>query len=187
MTLVPGDHLRVASTKWAGTPPASLYDGSLHYRYGLTVVSAGDGELRAWGPAGTHLDSYRGSRPASRHMLHVHWTDRDYNLEVMWRPGWAPDKHYVNVALPSTWDDGALRFVDLDLDLIWRAGGPVVLDDEDEFDEHRLRFADPPELVERAWAAVAEVRDLMERRVPPFDGALYDWRPEPIPAEEDAR
>ena len=178
MTLKRGDHLPVVSTK---------YDGSLHYRYALAVVSQGDGELRAWGAAGFPMESYRGSYLATRHALHIHWTDRDYNLLVMWHPDWAPHEHYVNVALPSSWDDGTLRFVDLDLDLIWRAGGPVVLDDEDEFDEHRLRFAYPPELVERAWAAVAEVRDLMERRVPPFDGALYDWRPEPVRTEEVAR
>jgi len=178
VTLATGDRLPVASTK---------YDGSLHYRYALTVVSIADGALRAWAPAGTHLDSYRGSRPASRHMLHVHWIDRDYNLEVMWEPDWTPNKHYVNIALPSRWDDGTLRFVDLDLDLIWRPDGQVVLDDADEFAEHRLRFAYPPELVDRAWAAVAEVRGLMERRVPPFDGLLYDWRPDPVLVEDGGR
>ncbi len=168
MTLAPGDALPVASTK---------YDGSLHYRYQLAVVSVDDATLRAWGPAGTPLDSYRGARPASRHMLHVHWADRDYNLEVMWHEDWTPNKHYVNVALPSTWHDGTLRFVDLDLDLIWRPDGTVVLDDEDEFDEHRLRFSYPPELVDRAWRAVEEVRGLIAGRVAPFDGTLYAWRP----------
>lgn len=169
MTLAPGDRLPVASTK---------YDGSLHYRFDLTVVSDGDGELRAWGPVGITMESYRGTFRAHHHALHVHWRDRDYNLLVFWHADWTPHEHYVNIALPSTWDDGTLRFVDLDLDLIRRTDGAVVLDDADEFDEHRLRFSYPPELVARVWAAVDEVRDLMERRVPPFDTTLYDWRPQ---------
>jgi uncharacterized protein len=107
----------------------------------------------------------------------VHLRGRDWNLEVMWELDWRPREHYVNVALPSTWHDGTLRFVDLDLDLIWRADGTVILDDEDEFDLHRVRFAYPVEVVERAWRAVDEVRELIARQQAPFDGTLYAWRP----------
>lgn len=83
----------------------------------------------------------------------------------------------MNVALPSTWRDGTLRFVDLDLDVIWLADGTVLIDDEDEFAEHRERFGYPPDLVERAWRAVGDVRGLIDRGEEPFDGKLYGWRP----------
>lgn len=164
----PGDPLPVASTK---------YDGSHHYRYLMEVVAVEPDRLLAFSPAGTPMDSYRGRFPARDHVLNVHLRDRDWNLTVHWQADWAPRSHYVNIALPSTWDDGTLRFVDLDLDVIWRADGLLVLDDEDEFDEHRVRWGYPQEVVDRCWAAVAEVKALIEKRAAPFDGNLYYWRP----------
>jgi protein associated with RNAse G/E len=165
---VPGSALEVASTK---------YDGSMHYRYPATVVDDTGDRLRAWVPAGTPMRSYRGDRRSPRHFLRVHETCRDWNLEVMWEPDWRPSKHYVNIALPSTWHDGTLRFVDLDLDISWWFDGRVVLLDVDEFTEHRDRFGYPDDVVERAWAAVDEVRGLISMRTPPFDRSLYAWRP----------
>jgi protein associated with RNAse G/E len=85
----------------------------------------------------------------------------------------------VNIATPATWDDGALRFIDLDLDIIWRAGnGEVILDDEDEFVLHQARFGYPASLIERVWHSSEDVRDLIARRVYPFDGSLHAWRPD---------
>jgi protein associated with RNAse G/E len=167
-TLRPGTGLPVQSTK---------YGGGQHYRYPLTVVRDDGDRLVAWGPAGTQMDSYRGRYPATRHMLHVHWADRDWNLSVMWRPDWRPRSHYVNIALPSTWSDGVLRFVDLDLDVIQVIDGTVRLDDEDEFEEHRVTLRYPPEVVDRARAAFTAVQELVHRRAWPFDGSLYAWRP----------
>jgi protein associated with RNAse G/E len=166
--LAPESRLEVASTK---------YDGSLHYSYPATVVDDTGDLLRAWVPAGTPMRSYRGDRRSPRHFLRVHQAGRDWNLEVMWEPDWQPSKHYVNIALPSTWHDGTLRFVDLDLDISWWADDRVVLLDVDEFTEHRDRFGYPDSVVERAWAAVDEVRGMISNRTPPFDRSLYAWRP----------
>ncbi|CAN5915070.1 DUF402 domain-containing protein [soil metagenome] len=166
--LATGSTITVASTK---------YDGSLHYEYPATVVDDTGDRLLAWVPAGTPMRSYRGDRTAPRHFLRLHDVDRFWNLEVMWDTDWRPSKHYVNIALPSTWDDGTLRFVDLDLDVSWWADGRVLLLDEDEFADHRERFGYPAWLVDRAWEAVDEVRALIACRQAPFDGALYDWCP----------
>jgi len=168
--LAPGDLLPVHSTK---------HGGGAHYRYDLTVVRDDGIRLVAWGPVGTRMDSYRGVYTARHHMLHVHWDDRDWNLEVMWYEDWRPRSHYVNIATPSTWADGVLRFVDLDLDVIQRADGTVILDDEDEFEDHRVTLAYPPELVARARAAATQVQALAAARAWPFDGSLYAWRPDP--------
>jgi len=168
VTLAPGQRLPVHSTK---------YDGSLHYRYEVTVVREEPDRLLVYEPIGSLATGHRGPVRTRHPMLHVHTRDRYWNLSVMWEPDWQRREHYVNIALPSTWDDGTLRFVDLDLDLIWKADGTVLLDDEDEFDLRTIRFAYPPALVERAWRAADEVRGLIARRAAPFDGALYEWRP----------
>jgi protein associated with RNAse G/E len=164
----------------AGTPipvESTKFDGSLHYRY-TTIIVADEGErLRTWGPVGTRFQSYRGAYAATRHFLSLHYHDRDWNLEVMWERDWRPNKHYVNIALPATWEDGTLRFVDLDLDISWWPDGSVRLLDEDEFAEHRERLGYPQWLVDRAWSAVDEVRALISSRRSPFDGMLYRWRP----------
>lgn len=165
-----GAPIAVASTK---------FDGSLHYSYPVTVVADEGDRLWTWLAAGTPMRSYRGGRIAPRDGLQYHEAGRYWNLEVMWDAGWRPTRHYVNIATPSTWDDRALRFVDLDLDVSWWADGRVVLLDEDDFAAHRDRFGYPGWLVDRAWAAVDEIRGLISRRQPPFDGSLYDWRPPP--------
>jgi protein associated with RNAse G/E len=163
-----GAALPVASTK---------YDGSLHYRYDVSVVADHGDRILAWGAAGTPMTSYRGDLVAPRHLLRVHDDVSWWNLEVAWEPDWRPNKHYVNIALPSTWDDGVLRFVDLDLDVSWWADGRVFLLDADEFDEHGERWGYPRDVVDGAWAAVDEVRAMIEGLVWPLDGSLYDWRP----------
>jgi protein associated with RNAse G/E len=112
------------------------------------------------------------------HMLAVFQAGRHYNLHVAWHPDWRPKMHYVNIATPATWHDGAVRYVDLDLDLILGAGASeVVLDDADEFERHSREWGYPPDLADRCWAAVEEVRGLFSRKIWPFDGSLYAWRP----------
>lgn len=169
--------LAVASTK---------YGGSHHYRYDVQLVAADERRLIAYGPVDTPFDSYRGHYLATSEMLHVHVAGLDWNLEVMWQPDGTPHQHYVNIALPSTWDDGTLRFVDLDLDVKARADGTVELDDADEFAEHRVRFGYPADLVERAQRAAEEVLSLARARRPPLDGSLYAWRPGDGPERVDS-
>lgn len=159
------------------TTASTKFDGSLHYEYSMRVVCDDGTCLWVWAPAGTTMRSYRGDVTADRHFLMLHHGDRDWNLEVMWEPDWTPNKHYVNIALPSSWDGGTLRWVDLDLDVSWWADGTLLLLDEDEFAAHHERFSYPDWLVERAWAAVHDVQTLIAARRWPFDESLYDWRP----------
>ncbi len=162
-------HLLVHSTK---------YDGSLHYRYTAGVVREEPGALVLYCAPGTVYDSYRGRLLAARHSLEFLWPDRFYNLHVSWGDDWQPHNHYINIATPATWDGRVARFVDLDLDVIWRAAtDEVILDDEDEFALHQVRFGYPPDLIAQAWQAADEVRALIARRAAPFDGAQYHWRP----------
>jgi protein associated with RNAse G/E len=158
--------VRVHSTK---------YDGSLHYRYATELVSAGAGELRLFTPAGTACESYRGPVEITHPTLMVYWSDRPWNVHLSWFPDGRLRHWYVNVASPATWDDGVLRFVDLDLDVILRASGEIVVLDEDDLARHRVRFGYPDALVERIHETVAEVRDAMDARVSPFDDSLVGW------------
>jgi len=157
---------------------STKYDGSLHYRYSTTVVREEPGLLVLYLPPGTPIESYRGQMIATQHSLQFYWSDRHYNLHVIWDANWRPRSHYINIASPATWHDATLRFVDLDLDIIWRAAtGEIILDDEDEFALHQERFGYSADLIAQAWRSSEDVRDLIAQRVFPLDGTLHAWRP----------
>ena len=106
--------------------------------------------------------------------------DRWWNVSRARRDGriW----YYVNIATPVEFDGESFSYVDLDLDVAWYAdgepwfwedtrqdgGAPHVLD-EDEFLAHSEAMGYPPDVVQRARAAVDEVLDLIQRRAFPFD------------------
>jgi len=158
---------------------STKYDGSLHYRYPAVVVREEPDLIVLYGAPGTPLDSYRGQMLAHNHTLEFYWSDRFYNLNVNWYEDWRPRSHYINIATPATWPNGTLHFVDLDLDVIWRATtGEVILDDEDEFALHQVRFGYPAELIARARRSSEEILAMIAARIYPFDGSLHRWRPD---------
>lgn len=158
---------------------STKYDGSLHYNYPAMLVRKDTDLVIAYTPPGMPVKSYRGAMTTANHSLQLFWADRPYNLHVNWYADWQPRTHYINIASAATWHDGAIRFIDLDLDVIWRAAtGEVILDDEDEFLEHQVRFGYPADLIAQTWRGCDEVRALIARCEYPFDGSLYAWRPD---------
>ncbi|UMG93532.1 DUF402 domain-containing protein [Nocardioides sp. TF02-7] len=82
---------------------------------------------------------------------------------------------YVDMTTPAAWDDGTLRSVDLDLDVVRLQDGTVYLDDEDEFAEHRVAFGYPPEVVAMAEESAAQVLAAVRAGRPPYDGTAGRW------------
>jgi len=66
---------------------------------------------------------------------------------------------YVDITTVPVWEGDVVTAVDLDLDVIRRFDGTWYVDDEDEFAEHRVTYAYPPELVAAAEASCAQVVD----------------------------
>lgn len=83
---------------------------------------------------------------------------------------------YVDMTTPPVWDGSIVRAVDLDLDVIRMRNGCVVVDDQDEFEEHRVELGYPDEIVALAEAS----RDLVHAAIldedPPFDGSHERWQ-----------
>jgi hypothetical protein len=82
---------------------------------------------------------------------------------------------YVDIATPPAWDGDVLRSVDLDLDVIQGLRGRVWVDDEDEFADHRVRWAYPDAMVAAALESCAHIESAVRRGVPPFDGSHRHW------------
>ena len=81
---------------------------------------------------------------------------------------------YVDVTCAHRWQDGRITMIDLDLDVIRRWDGTVVVDDEDEFAEHRVLLGYPDDVVERALATTLALQSELKARSVPFDGATSD-------------
>ena len=59
--------------------------------------------------------------------------------------------------------------IDLDLDVVRELDGRVWVDDEDEFAEHQVLFAYPPEVVAAARASCDRLVALVGSAAPPYD------------------
>jgi protein associated with RNAse G/E len=65
--------------------------------------------------------------------------------------------------------------VDMDLDVIQSAVRGVFVDDEDEFEEHRVSMGYPQELVEAVRTECTRLFDAVRDGRGPFGGAADEW------------
>ena len=167
----PGTRLDVAMTKWGDRP---------HWEFSVTYL--GSDEHGDWLgiPVGTHF-----GRPGAEYVAH--------NRQVTLLPceGWwvatfhAPGattwmdldggsvELYVDITTPAELVGTTVRAVDLDLDVVRGDNGVVIVDDEDEFAEHRLSLAYPEDVVRAAEESCAAVLEAVRARRPPFDRAAF--------------
>ncbi len=83
---------------------------------------------------------------------------------------------YVDVTTPARWvSDEHVTMVDLDLDVILQRDGHLFLDDEDEFEEHRVKYAYPDDVVERTRATADFLMQAVGERREPFGEAGARW------------
>lgn len=82
---------------------------------------------------------------------------------------------YVDMTSVPVWDGSTVRAVDLDLDVIEALDRSVYVDDQDEFDQHRVELGYPREIVELALSTRDLVRTAMTAGRAPFDGSSAAW------------
>ena len=83
---------------------------------------------------------------------------------------------YIDIAWDLRWQGSEPTGIDMDLDVVERTDRGVYIDDEDEWDEHRVAYDYPIDLVQRLEALAAELEQQVLQRTPPFDEATAeDW------------
>ncbi len=90
---------------------------------------------------------------------------------------WDHPEHpvYVNIGtVPVRYGDRVIQ-IDLDLDVVRRPDGTVVVLDEDEFAEHRAQYKYPQNLAAGARAATHRALALLTGRLEPFGIAAKPW------------
>jgi uncharacterized protein len=159
---VTGDEVQVAFTK---------YDGSPHWHIGTRHL--GDDEHGTWlhSPAGTL--TWRPGLAFTYDRANVLCVPRDQHWAATLYDGGgaAAVTTYVDITTPAVWSAGRVTMSDLDLDVVQRVGQEPFVDDEDEFELHRVRYAYPPALQAAARAASTSVLAAVTQRRAPFDGA----------------
>ena len=154
------------------------YDGSLHYRFQSEIVYNGSDTLVTYRGPGIAMESYRGDMTADGQLLLFYYANRYHNTIIMWQADWTPLAQYVNIATPAEWDKQTVSAVDLDLDLIREArNAEIMVDDEDEFEEHIELFSYPQELVRTCRSELDKLIEVMRLRQGVFSDAIYEWRP----------
>jgi protein associated with RNAse G/E len=89
---------------------------------------------------------------------------------------------YVNIGTPPVWDGERVHQVDLDLDVVRKVDGSIVVLDEDEFAEHQARYSYPVDLINGARTAATEAVGHLQRREEPFGSASDAWIAQVDPA-----
>jgi predicted RNA-binding protein associated with RNAse of E/G family len=82
---------------------------------------------------------------------------------------------YVNIGTPPRWDGDVQTQIDLDLDVVRTVAGEVLIVDENEFDDHRVRYGYPDRIVAAARTAAAAAVIALERRDEPFGSVVDRW------------
>ena len=163
--MVPGQQIRVEMTKWGHRP---------HWTYRGIYLGADEHGDWFGCPAGTHYH-----RPEAEFTADFAGVVLVPVGEAAYLPAFNDERAksavYVDVATPATWDGAILRSIDLDLDVIRRQDGTVVLDDEDEFAEHQVSYGYPAEAIELAERTAAEVLTAVRQHIAPFDGSSDRW------------
>jgi protein associated with RNAse G/E len=163
---VTGRDVRVVYTK---------YDGSLHWH--RIMQHLGEDEHGIWLGARAGATMQRGDEPpivmeaAFVQLISdgVWWT-------ATFRADPARAEIYCDVSTPSRWPSPAeVTMVDLDLDVLRLRDQRVILDDEDEFAEHQVRYGYPAEVISAAERAAAWLLDAVSAKAEPFGGAYRRW------------
>ena len=161
-------------------PPCTVqyrkWDGALHWRHDM--VRLGTDEYGIWLGAGVGATVQRGTEPVRQMawaFVQLICADAPWTA-IFNAPAPDSDAVYVDLSTPARWvEDDVVELIDLDLDVVRRRDGSIALLDEDEWVEHRVRYAYPTEVVDRTEAAADELLGLLRSRTEPFGTAAERW------------
>ena len=151
------------------------YDGSLHWHAWLRRLGAD--EHGVWLGAPRHTPWQRGSEPpVAMKAEHVSLFPHDGWWVASFNAAPAELDVYVDLSTAPTWPSAEeVTMVDLDLDVVrHRVTGAAELLDEDEFEEHRRRYAYPDVVIDRTREAARWLMDAVIDKEP-FTSAYRNW------------
>lgn len=147
------------------------WDGSRHWT--IEGYYLGSDEWGDWFGQPPGLHSYRADRDILADGLSVTLlpVSGDFALTVNQAPP-ATYRIYIDLAWDVGWRDGVPGGIDMDLDVVWAIDGRGLwIDDRDEWEEHRVLYGYPREIVVRLEALALDLERRVAAREAPFDDA----------------
>jgi protein associated with RNAse G/E len=150
------------------------YDGSAHRDYQARRLNEDD--LGIWVGVTRGTESVYHGQPSVERIPfvlliphHAWWTG-------MFNPPPRTSEVYCDITTPARWEGDTVHIIDLDLDVSRRRdSGLIELRDEDEFEEHRVRFGYPGEVVTEARAAAKRLLVALGDGSEPFASTYRKW------------
>jgi len=156
------------------------WGGARHYEF--TMFAVGEDEHGMWlgAPEGTTI-----RRPGQAFLSSTEWVIC-FAQAAGWTASFHPhDRHdiatYVDITTPPSWSHDAgsglavVSMVDLDLDVVLRVDGELLIDDEEEFEQHRHSLGYPTEIVTLARSTAATVHAAIEAGDEPYGNVGQRW------------
>lgn len=160
----PGDVVAVRFDKWAGRP---------HWEMDLRYLGADRFGHWLGSPAGLPMQrpGRRSWAPAELAML----VPAEGDFVASFNGLGVDDAIYVDITDRPVLSGAVMRAVDLDLDVVLRHDGQVYVDDEDEFEEHRVEYGYPDETVAAARASCSAVLAAIVAGQEPWRSVGHGW------------
>jgi Protein of unknown function (DUF402). len=158
----------------------SKWGGGRHYEFTMSRLGEDDHGVWLGAPEGTTI-----RRPGQAFPSSTEWVTC-FARAAGWTASFYPhDRHdiatYVDVTTVPEWSPDAddapdvVSMVDLDLDVVLRVDGELLIDDEDEFDQHRQSLSYPAEIVTLAQSTTAAVYKAMASGDEPYRNVGQRW------------
>jgi uncharacterized protein len=150
------------------------YDGSAHRDYPARRFAVN--ELGTWVGVTRGTESVYHGRPSVEQIPFVLLIPHNAWWTGMFNPPPRTSEVYCDITTPARWEGDTVHIIDLDLDVVRRrATGLVELRDEDEFEDHRLRYSYPDDLVAEAHAAADKLLVALGDGSEPFATEYHHW------------
>jgi uncharacterized protein len=152
------------------------YPDILHW--GFEAAYLGEDEFGIWSGVPVGAKRWKGE-------VEHHPTRHDAVFCAPWQGWWhlhysgsggATYTHFIDISTTPVWvSPERYEMVDLDLDVAIRHDGSIVVEDEDEFEIHQVRYGYTPEMVERASTEARWVVEALAGEAEPFFEVAEGW------------
>ncbi len=128
------------------------FDESLHWHQWMEFL--GEDEFGVWLGGRVGAVSQRGHElKLTAEEAHVQLFPRERWFTAIFNDAPRMTEIYCDITTPVEFSDDRVTMIDLDLDVIKRRDGTVLVDDEDEFAEHQVKYGYPAAIIEQAQAS----------------------------------
>ena len=150
------------------------YDNEVRRSWSCELLESSDKLISAVGIFDIDVE-HPGLGSISRGTLsyEYYWLDRWYNVFRFHEPDGAFRSYYCNIAMPPTLAHGFLDYIDLDIDVVAEKDLSYKVLDRDDFEQNKLKYGYPPDIVYRVHASLKEVVGLIVSAQFPFASHLH--------------